>query len=63
MRAVVPAAGALLATVVIVVPGAASRATRHQPGRGPKAGIAKQRVGNFDAPMYLTHAPGAANFL
>jgi glucose/arabinose dehydrogenase len=27
------------------------------------AGIAKHRIGNFDAPTYVTHAPGGARFL
>ncbi len=61
MRAVAGGTAALLAGTAIVLAGAAASGPR--PGHHAKGGIAKHRIGTFGAPMYLTHAPGAPNFL
>jgi len=59
MRAAV--AAALLAGAAFLLVGASSSG-QAVPNQAAK-GIAKHRIGTFDAPMYLTHAPGAPNFL
>jgi hypothetical protein len=65
MRAVVAVAATLVAGAALLltgaVPGAAS-APAAAAGHGGK-GIAKRKIGNFDAPTYLAHAPGAPRFL
>jgi len=65
MRAVVGATATLLAGAAIVSAGAAPGAASAQPAAAGRAGkgIAKHRIGNFDSPMYLTHAPGAPKLL
>ena len=63
MRAVVVATATLLATVAFVLPSLAGGAASRSPEAAGKGGIAKHRIGRFNAPMYLTHAPGAPNFL
>src|SRR6476469_5576588 len=59
MRAAV--AAALLAGAAFLLVGASS-SCQAVPNHAAK-GIAKHRIGTFDAPMYLTHAPGAPKFL
>jgi len=61
MRAAVAVAAALLAGAAFLLVGASSSG-QAVPNQAAK-GIAKHRIGTFDAPMYLTHAPGAPNFL
>ena len=61
MRAAVAVAAALLAGAAFLLVGASSSG-QAVPNHAAK-GIAKHRIGTFDAPMYLTHAPGAPNFL
>ncbi len=65
MRAVVGTTAALLAGAAIVSAGAEAGAASAPPAAAGHAGkgIAKHRIGNFDSPMYLTHAPGAPKFL
>ncbi len=52
---------AMLAATV-AAPGGAGAPARHHAGDG-RGGIAKHRIGSFDAPVYVTHAPGASRFL
>jgi glucose/arabinose dehydrogenase len=59
MRAAV--AATLLAGAAFLLVGASSSG-QAVPNQAAK-GIAKHRIGTFDAPMYLTHAPSAPNFL
>jgi glucose/arabinose dehydrogenase len=54
---------AIVAFVAVGAPvlvGNLAQASRHEARAG---GIAKHRIGTFDAPTYVTHAPGAPSFL
>ena len=62
MRAAVAVAAALLAGAAFLLVGASSSG-QAVPSNAARKGIAKHRIGSFDAPMYLTHAPGAPDFL
>jgi len=55
------AAFAAVAAGAFLLVGAGSSAGSHT-GKG-RGGIAKHRIGSFDSPTYLTHAPGASKFL
>jgi glucose/arabinose dehydrogenase len=51
---------AFVAVGALVLVGTLAQASRHEARAG---GIAKHRIGTFDAPTYVTHAPGTASFL
>ena len=57
MRVAVAVAVPALADAAFLLVGASSS------GQAVTNHAAKHRIGTFDAPIYLTHAPGAPNFL
>lgn len=54
---------AILAALAGASPAAGAEPGRHARVGDGRGGIAKRRVGNFAAPTYVTHAPGASGFL
>ncbi|HKH15006.1 MAG TPA: PQQ-dependent sugar dehydrogenase [Solirubrobacterales bacterium] len=56
------AGGCIVLAAAAASPDGSGKVTQQQIGsRG--GGIAKHRIGSFDSPVYVTHAPGASSFL